>query len=171
MMLSDEQIKQLRGKIMTLVIIAAALVNGALVFAFIVGAVTDWTDVNRPLKIFNLIAAGTALLMYVLAFLVPTLFPKAPEKVPAAAGGIPTSDPDEDKLRAALEVLSLLTNETVIRFALLEGGILLNVMVCMLEPRWISVGAAGLGFLLMLICFPFPGRVVRSIEDRLDLRR
>ena len=166
-MLSDQLLETFKPKLLALQIVPLAMMGGAVVFAGAISTMADWSVVDRPFKIFNLIGAGTAVCMYVLAFVVPSLFPKTPDQLPQPGDQL-SSDLEE---KAVSGIIGLLTTETIIRYALIEGGVMLNLMVLMLEARWVSVIVAGLGFVLMLLCFPLNSRLQDRISDRFDAWR
>ena len=160
-MINDEQLEAIRPRLMINTIIGAAILMGGLMFGAVIGSTADWSLIGQPTKMLNTLGAGTAIVMYGLAFGVPQLFPRVPETS--------APDPSDPGFQAGLQqIAGLLTTETITRFAILEGGVFLNITVFMLEPRWITAIAAGLGLLIMLFILPLPGRTIDQFQTRAD---
>lgn len=155
-MLSPEQVRSLRAKLISIQIISGALIAGVLVFVAITCLITDWEELSDQLKMLTLIGAMTGVVMFALSIVAPGMF----------AGGPAHSEKDETK---ALQVIvnSLMT-ENLIRFVLIEAAIFLNLMVFFIEPHRATLIVVAIGILLMLVCFPRQSKLISKIESRKD---
>lgn len=167
LMLSDQQLHPYRGRFMVIQIVAFALMMGALVFTGIISQMVNWEVIGNPPKIFNVLGAATAFLMYAISFGATLLFPRLPTDVASPQNS--TDEVDESVQKSAIEaILKLMTTEYVVRYAIMEGGVFLNAMVLMLEPRWITVVAIGVGVLLMILRFPLKLRTLPQLCQRYE---
>ena len=160
-MLSQEQQQQIAPKIQVAQIIGAAMVMGAIFFSVGICFVANWEEIG-VLKLITLIGAFTGFTIFVLSFIISFMFPKIP------AGKEITVSGDENRETAAIDsILRIMTTEAIVRAALIEGAILLNLMVFMLEPHLISLVVVGIGILLMAALIPWPTKAMSRVEDRL----
>ena len=155
-MLTPEQIKNIRPKLVAIQFIAAALIVGVVVFAGVMSAIVDWDNINDRFKMLSLIATASGIFMFTLSIVAPKVFASGNEVV------------DSDPSTAILAIINTLMVENLIRFALIEAAVFLNLMVFMIEPHRGSLIVVGVGILLMLICFPRQSKMIAVIEDRLS---
>jgi hypothetical protein len=158
-MLTPEQITDIRPKLVVIQIIATALIIGVIVFAAVIFAIVDWGNLNARLKMLSLIGTVTGIFMFGLSIVAPKVFASGNDVAPPA---------DSDQSDAIKSILDSLMAENVIRFALIEAAIFLNLMVFMIEPHRAALVVVGIGILLMLICFPRQSRMITTIENRLE---
>lgn len=164
-MLSDQQLTHVKRRLIAMQFVALAMFVGSLVFAFLVMSIADWSVIYEPLKLFNYMGGATALLLYCISFGATILLPRLPDKTPSS------NEKDAslaEETKAINGILALLTTETVVRYALFQGGIFLNVMVFMLEPRWATLAVAAIGMVLMLVCFPLKFWALPKLSERFD---
>ena len=157
-MLSNEQIQQLRPKLLSIQVISGFLMLGVLAFAGLMVMIVDWDDLNDRVKMLTLIAAATGVLILVLSIFIPNAF---------SSDVRPSGDSESDQSTAATAIANMLVTENLIRFALLESAIFLNLVVFFLEPHLVSLAVAGFGLLLMLAFFPRQSRMISVIEERI----
>ena len=159
-MLTPNQNAIASRKIFSGQIIASALICGAIFFGGMIATTIHWSDLSGPFKFISTVAAASAIILFGVAFVAPTLFPQLPNFRK-------TDDPDtQDK--GVSEIGSMLVSQNTARMALLTGGIFANIMPLMFDARWVNIIAIGIGLLLMLINFPFRSRSMRKIESRLE---
>lgn len=153
-MLSDEQLSQIRPRIRKVQLAAAGMMMFVLVLLPVVCFATDWKSVFGPAKMLTLIAAIGALGMFAMAGVISKIF-----------GIRPPKQGDENVIPKLVNSLSI---ESLIRIALVEGAVFLNLLVFMIEPHIVSLVAAGIGFLLMLWFFPRQGSISKAVSKWLD---
>ena len=129
---------------------AAAALIGSIV---IIGMVPEALH-SKP-NMLVMLAAFTGMVCYGLSFVVAAVF-----NTPVPADETPT---DAQVKKVAGQIAS----SHVIRSAIIEGGIFLNLMVLLLERNFISVAVIGLGFWLLCVLFPTHSRFVKAISRRL----
>lgn len=159
-MLTPNQNEIASRKVLAGQILAGAVIFGALFFGGMIATTVNWSDLNGPIKLMSTIAAASAIILFGVALVAPTMFPRLPN---FKSSGDPAI---EDK--AVQEIGSLLTWQNMIRLAILDAGIFVNILPLMFEPRWVNIAAIGIGLLLMLANFPFRSRSMRKIEFRLE---
>lgn len=166
-MLSDNQLTHHQGRLMVITIIALAMTTGAGIFAGYVCLTADWEVVDRPPKVFNVMGAVTGFLIYGISFAATMLFPRTPDTIrPPTSRDNSTSTAVEDS--AIQGIIKLITTEYAVRYALMEGAIFLNIMVLMLEARWLTVVTVCVGFALMVLRFPFKFRTTAQLCQRFE---
>ena len=159
-MLTPNQNKIASGKIVSGQVIAGALFCGALFFGGMIATTINWSDLSGPFKFISTIAAASAIILFGVAFVAPTLFPQLPNFKK-------TDDPaTQDK--GVGEISSMLVSQNTARMVLLEAGVFANIMPLMFDPRWVNIIAIGIGLLLMLFNFPFRSRSLRKIQSRFE---
>ena len=159
-MLTPNQNEIATRKIRTGQAMAGAMTVGALFFAGMIATTVDWSELNGPIKLMSTIAAASAIILFGVAFIAPTMFRQLPN--------FKKSDDPATQDKAVDEISSMLLTQKVARLALLEAGIFANIMPLMFEARWSNVAAIGIGLLLMLTSFPLLGRSLRKIAARLE---
>ena len=140
--------------------IAVAMICGVLFFGGMIATTVDWSEINGPFKFISTIAAASAIILFGVAFVAPSLFPRLPnfKKTDNAA----TQD------RGVGEIASMLVSQNMARLALIEAGAFANIMPLMFDVRWINIIAIGIALLLLIVNFPYRGRSLRKIESRLE---
>ena len=159
-MLTPNQNEIATRKIRTGQAMAGAMTVGALFFAGMIATTVDWSELNGPIKLMSTIAAASAIILFGVAFIAPTMFRQLPN--------FKKSDDPATQDKAVDEISSMLLTQKVARLALLEAGIFANIMPLMFEARWSNIAAIGIGLLLMLTSFPLLGRSLRKIAARLE---
>jgi uncharacterized membrane protein len=157
-MLTPEQTENIRPKLAVIQMIAAALIVGVIVFAGVIFAIVDWENLNERIKMLSLFGAATGILMFGFSIVAPRVFASSHHVALPAK-------PDQSE--AIKPVLDSLMAEHIIRFALIEAAIILNLMVFMIEPHRAALVVVGIGILLMLIFFPRQSNMITTLEDRL----
>lgn len=159
-MLTPNQNEIATRKIRSGQLMAAAMTVGAIFFTGMIATTVDWSELNGPIKLMSTIAAASAIILFGLAFITPTMYPQLPS--------FKKSDDPATQEKAVDEISSMLITQKTIRLALLEAGIFTNVMPMMFEARWSNIMAIGIGLLLMLVNFPALGRSLRQVATRLE---
>jgi hypothetical protein len=157
-MLNQDQIKRIQPKLLLIQVIAAALILGALAFATAMSVMVDWENLNDQVKMLTLFAGVSGLFISVMSIFVPKIFASHPGVTKATGDALEDRDIDA--------AVATLTTESLIRYAMLEGAVFLNLMVLIIEPHLASLVVAGIGLLLMIVLFPRQSRLVAAIEDR-----
>ena len=153
-MLSEDQQSQIRARVRQFQLAAIGMMIFVLVLLPLVLFTVDLKHIYGQAKLLTMIAAVGAIGMLAMATVVPKIF-----------GGPTPNRPNDEAVRSMAYSLSL---ESLIRFALLEGAVFLNLIVFMLEPHIVSLTVAGIGFLLMLFFFPSSKRISSTIDRRLQ---
>lgn len=168
-MLSQELQQYIVPKVRVGQFIAGGLLMGVIMFSGCISLIANWENYGQPLKLLTLIGAVAGFSVFILSLLLPILFSKVPTKLEVLkkASNFDELDKDaQDKVTADL-ILNMLATEKIVRGALIEGAIFLNVVVFLLEPHLVSLVVVGAGFLLMLVMFPRVSRVLAKTEDRI----
>lgn len=158
-MLTPEQINAIRPKLFTIQLVAATLFVSVVLFAVVISMITDWENLNDRFKMLSLIGTASGTLVLGLSMIVPRVFASGEPET-----HLPKSD---DPQQSISSILTSLTVETLIRFALIEAAIFLNLVVMMIEPQRASLVIVGIGVLMMLIWFPRKSKMIAVIDDRL----
>ena len=139
-------------KLSTLTIIHGAMLIG-LIIAVIVfcTSIIDFSKRDDRVATLTLMAAVGAILAYGVAMVLPTLF----------RGSV-----SGRKKEAAQKIANNMMTEQISRLALFEGGALLNLIVMVLEPDYISLGVTGMGIFLMICIFKTPRSLSSTFESR-----
>ena len=146
--------EQLRGTTKILQAVTAAMAAAAVMGSIvIIGLVPE--ALNSKPNVLVMLAAFTAMVLYGLSFVVAAVFNQ-----PVAADEVPS----ENQVKKASTQIA---NSHVIRCAIIEAGILLNLMVLLLERNFISVAVVVLGFWLLCVLFPTHGRLANAVSRRL----
>lgn len=152
--LSQSSKQQLHGPTKILQAVSASMAAAALIGVIVVvGLVPE--ALNARLNMLVMLGALTALTSYGLSFVVAAIFNQ-----PVAADEVPT----EPQVKKATQQI---LNAHIIRSAIIEGGIFLNLMVLLLERNVISIAMIGLGFLLLCFLFPTRSRLAHAVSRRL----
>lgn len=159
-MLEQSQIETITPKLIGIQVLAAALTMGGVMFPAVIASITDWQELEGPVKLLSTIAAATSIIVFGMAFVAPSIFPKTPTRLK------PSDDPSRQK--GLIEIAQLLFNQQLARYALLEAGTFINAVALMLEPRWINIAGIGFGLLLMLLSFPLKFRTLPTVESRFE---
>lgn len=161
-MLSQEQHQRVVAKTRMAQLVGAAMVLGAIFCGGCICLLANWENYG-VLKLITLVGGLTGISIFVLSFIIPFVFPKIP-----ASKDIKESSNVENRDDAVIDsIMQMIFTESITRGAIIEGAILLNMMVFMLEPHLIPLVVAGIGILLMLLLIPWPSRAVSKVEDRL----
>ena len=142
---------ELAPAVMTLRIIASALLGGVLLFGAVVAVLSAGRPAD-PQPVVTWVLLGFALLNVVASSIVPSVATAAAET--------------DGSTRSLLGVYQ---TRMIVRFALLEGAAILCLVAHLIDawwPAWVGVGVAVVG---MLAAFPTPGRLRRFIEGRRQL--
>lgn len=151
MPLTQEQLQQLSKSGLMIKIICGALLASVCTFVLILFMIVDFDELNTDLDMLVLLAASSGAVMFSLSFVA--------FKVLSAQ----TAAKDES-LMAHFQVLQ---TAWIVRFAIIEGAIFMNLIVTMAENSLITMFVAVFGVLLMLIGFPRSEKVENLMEYRL----
>ena len=159
-MLTPSQNEIASRKLLSGQFIAGALICGVIFFGGMIATTVNWSDLNGPFKFISSIAAASGIVLFGVAFVAPTLFPRIPN--------FKKTDDPATQDRGVGEISSMLVSQSTARMALLEAGVFANIMPLMFDPRWVNIAVIGIGLLLMLINFPIRSRSLRKVESRLE---
>ena len=147
-MLTPEQTRDIRPKMVVIQMIAAALIVGVIVFAAVIFAIVDWENLNEHLKMLSLIGTTTGILMFGFSIVAP--------KVVASSQNV--SSPDQsDPIKPVLDSLMA---EHIIRFALIELDVA-DVLHCKSAP----VGVGRISVVERVGGVIVPGLIGHQIEQ------
>ena len=141
-------------------LIAGALICGVIFFTAMIATTVDWSDLSGSFKFISTIAAASAIILFGVAFVAPTLFARLPN--------FKKSDDPATQDKGVGEISSMLVSQSMGRLAFLAAGVFANIMPMMFDARWVNIVVIGIGLLLMLVNFPFRSRSLRKIESRLE---
>ncbi len=151
-----EMITRLQPSVKAMQVITMALMMAPVLFIAVIFAAIDTDNLHSEPKMLILLAAATGVISYILSFFFGPAFRKS----------VNASDPVE-----YTDVKTLLTGlqtSHVIRCAMIEAGIYLNLVVLLLDHGWVNLYIAGFGMVLLTLLFPTKGRTVRGIEKGLN---
>jgi F0F1-type ATP synthase membrane subunit c/vacuolar-type H+-ATPase subunit K len=170
-MLTNEQHSQVLPKLTTILIIHVALVLGVVMFALIVGFLTDWSQLTNEAGMLPLMAAITGLMTYGMSFIMPKMLRGSTANIAATLVKQKQSIDIPDQTILDVLVGNQMTSR-IIAGALMEGGLFLNLVVFMIEPNTVSIAVFVIGILLFVFRTPLLGRQLDRLENELsDVRR
>jgi hypothetical protein len=145
-------------------IIAGAMILGVLAFGAVATmlVVNDESDAQGSSFIAPL-AAGVSLLLLVVCVIVPA-------NVNSARTGAGASETARDTDSGQLALYAAYQTRMIIRFALLEGAAMLNLVAALVDKQPYSVAIAGLMAAIMALLFPTRGRVEAFVRSQAELR-
>lgn len=151
-----EMMSLVKPVVKVLQIITLALAMGAFLFGVIVIGVAGTHGLHTGPKMLILMAAGTGMFLYLLSFPLSAAF----------ANRVNASDPpDEADVR---KIMAGLQTSHIIKSAMIEGGVYLNLIVLLLDHGLFNLWVAGLGIVLLVLQFPTLGRFVGRVEKGLN---
>lgn len=153
-MLSDTQLESLRLPIRNLRIFCGALIFGVAVFALVAVLSTGFDQLGTRISLLVALATISAVTMYTVSFLGFQIIAQHTTE------GTKKGSSAENHIR-------LLQIAWIIRFGVIEGACLLNLVITMLEDSLITLFVAMLGMLVMLLAFPRRNRVLSILESRM----
>lgn len=121
--------------------IAAALIIGSSLFLITMSVVIDWENAHTRIPMLVMIAAISAIGMYAMSFAAFQFF----------IGQARIEQRNDVGISSAA---SALLTSTVLRYALIEGGVMLNGLVFLLEDSFVNLGVGIFGILIMFAVFP-----------------
>lgn len=145
-------------------LINGAMIGGVFVFAGVVAATMSWEEVETGFSFLATIAAGAALVMIVMSFILPAVVRSNVADVQAHElknrGGKEADEPVLKKFG------SLFVSSHLVRIAMLEGAAFLNLAVFFVDKRWISLCLVGVLLFGLVVSFPTLGRVFGWVENQ-----
>ncbi|MFK7767864.1 MAG: hypothetical protein AB8B55_11635 [Mariniblastus sp.] len=164
-MLSQELQQHVAPRIRVMQAIVAAIIMGAIMFCVCIGFIANWENYGEPMRLLTLIGGFAGVCIYILSFVLPFMFSKVPTSNEVEAKG---GDPGKQSETIINLILNMVTAEIVVRAALIDGAIFLNLVVFLLDPHIVSLVIAGIGILLLLFLLPRSSKIVSVVEDRLQ---
>lgn len=153
--LKDDEIKALQPYIQTLQVIIGALAMGAISFLCITlvfnGGPKSWELGMLPL--IGIVFGGLTIVGW-LVF--PFVFANM-----ATDGSASQSDTDDANIKAFMKLQTL----TIIRGAMVEGGVFCNLLLFFVEGNGLNIVAALVGLFFLILLFPTKSRVLPKIES------
>jgi len=151
-----------------LLAITGALILGCLVFLGVLSLVVfsngpqlNW-DFDHPL---TLVALAVLLPGMVMSVVVPKILMQAS----LATAKKSNMDGEQKGLEAAKQAMM---TSTIVKFALMEGGVFFSIVAFFLTTSWIPLILAGMGIALMVARIPWPHSVRWQVEEFLtELKR
>lgn len=165
-MLSNDQLQPLLLRIRMSQLIAALLIVGAIVFIGLISFIADWENMNERAKMLNLFAGATGIFVLMLSLFVPKMFFAVPHLRPQKKSNGDSPNAPQPPVDPALvnEFSQSLMSENILRYALIDGAIFLNLVVFTIEPHISSFIVAGIGIALMILLFPRKAKMVASLQ-------
>ena len=168
-MLTDEQAAKIAPGVLTLQIISAGILLAAVFFAVVIAWIVNWNEVTSAVPLMTLIAAGTALSLIMLSFVIPRV--SSSTSIPATAHELTQAKRNVEDELTLQNFVQQLTVEQIIFSALIEGAIFLNLVVFLLDKSQVSLAVSGIGLAILILCFPTKGRLRNRIGDRMEAVR
>ncbi len=160
-MLNSKQTARVSTTLKVVQLICFALITGVLLATLIFAGITDWQDVNTGMDPLVLIGVFIAMVIMVMAFMLPGIIGNA-----AATEARNTSKKRSDRRLAKLA--TAFQTKTIIQFALLESAALLNLILFFMEKSIISLALVAVLVALMLLALPRATSMEDWIAERLD---
>lgn len=151
MPLTKEQLEQISKSGLTLKIICGALLIGVCMFALVLCLIIDFENLDTDLDMLVLLAASSGAVMFSAAYVAFQVLSKQ------------TAAKDD----STMANLNVLQTAWIVRFAILDAAIFMNLIVTMAENSLITLFVALVGVLLMVIGFPRSVKVEAVMEDRM----
>ena len=164
-MLTHEQTARIAPKLLTIQIISAGILMGAILFAVVIACIVNWKEVKPAVPLMTLIATGTGVSLFLLSMIIPRV--SASTSIPATAHQLTKNKQGVEDESTMQSIIQQLTVEQVIFSALLEGAIFLNLVVFMLDKSQVSLIVTGIGLAVLLIGFPTRTRLQNRLSDRM----
>ncbi len=144
--------RQISATLMTLRIIAGALIMGVITFSVI--AISQGSEnPNQGWSILFWVAIGGAVVAIIASQVASAIIPRS-----ATTQGISVE-----------RALAIYSQRTIVGLAILEGAALLTVVIFLIEGQWVLLAATAFLILLMLLRIPSRGRLIQWIEERQQL--
>ena len=151
MPLTNEQLETIRRPSLTLKIICAALIAGVCMFGVMLCMIINFNNLNTIFDMLVLLAASSGAVMYLMSFIA--------FKVLSGQ-----TDARNETTAAHFKVLQ---TSWIVRYAIIEGAVFLNLIVTFAENSLITLFVAVVGLLLMVIGFPRAIVIEGLLEERL----
>lgn len=154
MQLSDEQQRFLKKSLLTMQIIAGALIQGIIIFLIVVLSLP--APPNR-LAIFNpYIGLGVALLAMVMSLVIPNVIMNSTKKslIKGRPIDLPKQFGEVSDLGFLTPLAGFFQTKMIIAMALLEGAAFFNLLSYMMERQAFSLAIVGMLLLAMMMNFP-----------------
>ena len=162
-MLTNEQREAVAPRIMTLKIIAGALMLGVLMFSGVVSLMTDWQEVHIQPDIITLLGLGVGASSILMQFVIP----KVLGNQFANLDSNPKHDPHPPLPKELSGPYSRLQVLTIVRLAILEGGAFLNLIFFVIDPCLISLVMVLAILIVMVLIFPRAEHIYNWLSDEL----
>jgi hypothetical protein len=174
--ISQSSREQLRGAAKILQAVTATLVFGAIIgLIVVVGFIPD--PLNNDPNMLVILGAFTGMVSFGLSYVVAAIFNSDHSSNSAqnhnnnstnlnpedSANPLVDADTEKQIQRASSQVM----NSHIVRSAIIEGAVFLNLMVLLLERNYISVAVILLGVLLLLVLMPTHHKMIKSVQTRL----
>ncbi len=167
-MLNKQQIELLEPKTKVVQIICVALVLGVSMFAVVIAVVTNWGGVNRDLSLLTTFGLGMGGLLFLLSIFVPAIIGKGAAKTMLQQIESAGNKPDSDE--GLQQLLGVFQTKTIIRFALLEGGAFLNLIVFFVDHSIISLAVTGGVIVCMMLAIPRNEQIYEWLSEQVNPR-
>lgn len=163
--------ESLRRTTKVLQAVTATMSMGAVIgLIVVVGSVPE--ALNNDPNMLVILGAFTGMVSYGLSYVVASILnqsvstgangnPNSPQNKFYDPAHDPASDPQFERIS------SKIANSHIIRSAIIEGAVFLNLMVLLLERNYISVTVILLGVMLLAVLMPTYGRLLKKVEKQL----
>lgn len=152
MPLTQEQLDRIRQPGLTLKIICGALIAGPCMFSVMLCVILDFNSLDIDLGMLVLLAASSGAVMYSMSYIAFKVL---------SAHTASKNDSTESHFQT-------LQTAWIVRFAIAEGAVFLNLLVTFAEHSLITMFVALVGLLVMVIGFPRTVVVEELMEERLQ---
>jgi len=167
-MLTNEQTNAVRPISNVMLVIFVALVLGPLFFAVITLFLRFSNDTEPAIVggmgLLPIIGWGVAVFNTLLSFVVPAIVLKSHvSKTAQKFSGV-----EIEGVEAAKDLAQGFQTSTIIKLALLEGAIFVNLMFLLIQGKFFNLIAAAMLFMVMLLAVPLQSRVINKVESMLE---
>lgn len=125
---------------------------------------------NNDPNMLVILGAFTAMVSFGLSYVVASILnqplPADEKKAPHDAPSDAVNPPQDAVERRIQRISSQIANSHIIRSAIIEAAVFLNLMVLLLERNYISVTVIVLGVMLLIVLMPTYGRFKKTIQQQ-----
>lgn len=177
-----QETRGLPATLMTMRIIAGAMISGVLMFLGVVLVTRNGPPAEMPLL--SYLGAGATVAVLVVRMVVPDLVGRSVlhTQLAALAHG-PSNDQDrndqefpddgnttiENPHRVLLAGAAAFQTRMIVEFALLEGVAFFNLVAFMVEGQWWGFASVGVLLACMVLAFPSLGRLETWLQQQTEL--
>ncbi len=161
-MLNQQQIQTIEPRIRTIQIVCGSLIMGLMTMA-VIFVVAMGPEFIPKLGILQMVGIGMAVPVILMSFILPTGIRR--NSLRQSLSDEQKNDPFQDEV--ITQALASVQTSSIIRFALLEGAAIMNLIFWFVEKSLYNLVVVGIALGLMVAFFPFSGRIIDTIQSDL----